>query len=83
MHVDQPKPGESCVISSEGERILQQRASLSKRLGYLTRQIGPRVGMWLAAELGLLNRELDTSVMLAKNCLPQLVVSASLEYQCS
>lgn len=73
----------SCVISSEDKRISQQSVSLSNRLGYLTRQIGPIVAVCLAAELGLQNRDFDTSVILTKACLPQFAMSSSLEYQYS
>jgi hypothetical protein len=63
----------------EGRRRSQQSASLSKRLGYLTLQTGPRAA--LAVQFGSPKRDLDRSVMLANGCIPHLVVSASLEYQ--
>lgn len=53
----------------------QQRASLWNRLGYLRRQTGPSA---LSPSF-----DFETSVMVAKGPAPQLVVSASLEYQCS
>ena len=56
----------------------QQSASLSNWLGYLTRQMGPGVGFFAASGCGF-----AMSVMVAKSCTPQLVVSDSLVYQFS
>lgn len=63
-----------------GRRMSQQRASRPKRLGYLILQTGPSAAS-PAVRRASPNRDFDRSVMLAKDCSSQLVVSASLEYQ--
>jgi hypothetical protein len=62
----------------DGRRMSQQRASLPKRLGYLILQTGPSAA-FSAVRRASPNRDFDRSVMVAKDCISQLVVSASLE----
>ena len=61
--------------------ISQQRASLPKRLEYLTFQTGPSVAI-SDDPFGYVNRALDRTVMLENECPPQLAASTSLGNQC-
>lgn len=85
---DDDEDGGDDEEDDDGRNTSQQSASRSYRLGYLTRHIAPSVAFPgtpppSPPPLAWLNRDLDTSTMVANDCFPQLVVvsAASLEYQ--